>query len=88
MSTWHLIRYNTDGSGISCLIDSPSQSGKYLCTCIVEAGNVKFRYLKMMQYDSATNTWKDDFGKGISSKIIAWKEEQPYDGIYFDIYPI
>lgn len=84
---WNVILYKLDGNTLINSENNPTESGRYLCTCVRKLPEEELqRYLQVMEYDASRNYWHDCGNKsGISHNILAWTDKiKPCDFADFD----
>lgn len=74
---WNVILHKLDGNKLLNPENNPSESGKYLCTCVrFWDGKEVLRYLQIMYYDAKKNYWHDENNaSGISHNVLAWTDK-------------
>ena len=74
---WNVILHKLDGNQLVSPENNPTESGRYLCTCVQKwNGEEVARYLQIMEYDVKKNHWHDCGNpSGISHSILAWTDK-------------
>lgn len=84
---WNIILHKLDGNTLVSPENNPTESGRYLCTCIKRwQGEEVARYLQIMEYDAPNHHWHDcGNASGISHNILAWTDKiQPCEFTDYD----
>ena len=79
---WNVLLCKLDGNKVLNPTNNPTESGRYLCTCVRMFGKDEVaRYLKVMEYDANNKHWHDIGNpSGLSHNILAWTDKiQPCD---------